>query len=409
MRVLALSTLFCIGATCPLGAQQAQQDPDAIIVTGTPLSETGRSLKACIERVCPPDQDIAASLAHAENQFVAGKYKAARATLLASASRNRRFAKEYPVPVSDLLRANARVAAHLGEGEAYKIGMIDSLDVLKAAFPQGHPRVLVQRIEVGDAMAAAGRTRGAETIYLGVAREARAHGQPRLEAAAMLRGAWVWAHAAKDDPDDAGRAVRALDTVIESGNPEHRPFAEAARVMKAQVQARAGDRRAIDALIAAYVRIPPSTRPVLLYSEPVNMINLGGTEGDSLPLTQSEGPLILIGNNMRRSTPTRYESWIDVVFWVRPDGTAADVEVARRNGRDEEPWEALVTRSIKARRYAPLKLAADDPGVMRVERYTLTANFTDVTGTRLRGTDKQPRIQMIDLSVEPSRAANKGR
>jgi hypothetical protein len=409
MRMLALTALLCIGAAYPPQQAPQEQDNPTIVVTGRSLSDTEKALKACIERRCSPDQDVAAALAHAENQFVAGRYKDARGTLLAAAGRNRRHARDYPIPVSDLLRANARVAAHLGEGEAYKVGMIDSLDALKAGLPEGDARILIQRVEIADAFAGMQRHKAAEDGYRAVAREARARGLARIEAAAMLRTAFLWSHLAKDNPDYHARAVRSLDAMIASRDPLHLPFGDAARVMKAQLLARLGDQSAIDSLIANYVQMGPSTRPVLLYSEPIAIDKLGSDFAGGAPQT-ADGQWVLTGTSMRRTTPERRESWIDVVFWIRPDGRPADIEVARRSGRGEEMWERLVTRSIAVRRYAPLRLDSSDPGLVRVERYSLTANYELAeTGSHLRTPGMAPRIERIDLTAEPAKPVSKGR
>ena len=70
--------LFALASASPALAQQQRaedpQDNAAIVVTGTPLAESAKRLKDCIARHCPPKEDIDASLAHAENQFIAGDY-----------------------------------------------------------------------------------------------------------------------------------------------------------------------------------------------------------------------------------------------------------------------------------------------------------------------------------------------
>src|SRR3954462_14323982 len=105
-----------------------------IIVPGTSLPQTERNLKECPARHCPPTEDIAATLAHAENLFVAGDYKQARSTTLASIGRNSKYAKQYPVDVSDLYRANGRIAAHLGEGHDFEFSTAEMRRILSGSF-----------------------------------------------------------------------------------------------------------------------------------------------------------------------------------------------------------------------------------------------------------------------------------
>ena len=113
-KAFKLAALFLMaGGNSPAIAKQ--EIPREIVVTARSIKDTEADLKACLARKCPPDQDIKATLAHAENQFVAGDYRNARSTLVNSLGRNRRHKGKYPVEVSDLLRANGNVATHLGE------------------------------------------------------------------------------------------------------------------------------------------------------------------------------------------------------------------------------------------------------------------------------------------------------
>lgn len=110
LLVVPVTVLPQVGrATLPAAATA----PD-IVVTGPSLAKAKAVLAACLQEHCPPDKDIDATLAVAETQFVAGDYAAARTTLLKSIGRKHRYAKTYPVLVSDLPRSNSRVAAHLG-------------------------------------------------------------------------------------------------------------------------------------------------------------------------------------------------------------------------------------------------------------------------------------------------------
>ncbi|MEG8053920.1 hypothetical protein QP185_12790 [Sphingomonas aerolata] len=121
-----------------------------IVVVAKRLQDTGRALAACIARQCPPKEEIDASLAHAENQFLAGDYQAAQATLWKARGRNMRYREELPVDVADLLRAGSRVAAANGLADVSRITAIDSLDALKSGLPATDYRIFSQRLAVGD-------------------------------------------------------------------------------------------------------------------------------------------------------------------------------------------------------------------------------------------------------------------
>lgn len=381
-------------ALLPIAAQAQQASPkaddDTIVVTGVPLWETEKALKDCLARHCPPDEDIRVTLAHAENQFVAGDYKHARETLLASRGRNQKYAAQYPVPVSDLLRANSRVAAHLGEGEAYRVGALDVVAALKAGLSEDDPRVLVARVEVADSLFRFGRFKTAEQRYWDVVRDARRLKLPVVEGFALLRIASLYARLAEYDPANYGRSAdKALDRVINSPVPEHRPYANAARVLKVRLAAKRGDDSAVDRVLADF-RADPTERPVLLFSTPVELPDESGRAGNDGSVTQ------------RIATNPAEDQWVDVSFWVAPDGHPTDVAVLRESKRLDDFWVKPVLASIEARRYAPLKRDPTDPGVLRVERYTYTARWTRQTGSRLRVRETQPRIEMLDLSAEPA-------
>lgn len=108
---LVILLLMTAGSSPAIAKHEAQRE---IVVTARSLKDTEANLKACLARKCLPDQDIKATLAHAENQFVAGDYRNARSTLANALGRNRKHKEKYPIEVSDLLRANGNVATHLG-------------------------------------------------------------------------------------------------------------------------------------------------------------------------------------------------------------------------------------------------------------------------------------------------------
>ena len=162
-----------------------------IVVQGRPLSDTAAALENCIKRKCPPNEDIAATLAHAENLFVNGDYKTAQRTLHASLGRNRKHGKEFPVEVSDLLRANGRVAEHMGEGREYQLSTLGMRDTLRDKFGNEDFRTLVADVEVGDSRAKLGFPEEAERIYRDVEKRALGAKQYRVASFARLRLALI--------------------------------------------------------------------------------------------------------------------------------------------------------------------------------------------------------------------------
>ena len=384
IRLLALTAALALSA----GALA-----DDIVVTGKSLKDTGAALQACLERHCPPDQDVAASLAHAENQFVAGDYDGAQRTLHSSLGRNRKHGKTYPIEVSNLLRANGRVAEHMGEAKDFQLSTLDMRDTLKDSFGADDFRTLVAQIEVGDSRAKLGYPAEAERIYRNVEQRALRAKQYRVASFARLRLALIARTQFDAEPTVANR--RALDeqltVLIDHPLPDGDEFALAAKVLRAREDRKGGSGSSTDELVRQFAATGGASRPILLYSEPLSRIDpLQGLAGDQGQQREA----------WTRWSTNRNRQWMDVGFWIGADGHVSDAEVLRSSGRVE--WSKPVLRNITLRVYAPLRTDADSaPGFYMVERYTLTARVTeDATGTHLRTREATPRIEMLSLTPD---------
>lgn len=413
MRLFVIPML--LAATMPVMAiaqkAPAQSTPDEtsdVVVTGVRLSDTERALQECLARKCPVDQDIAATLAHAENLFVAGSYEAARSVLRASRGRNKRFAAQFPLQVATLARATSRVASHLGYNDELKLSAIDSIDALKAGLPAKDWHVIGGRIEVADAFAQVGRIQAAEDMYRAIADEARKLGLPAIEGYARLRIVALYDAYAQSDPGTyAGEARLAAKQLSEAPDPALKPFARAASLIVARQQSRFGDLRPLDRLIARYGDDVKTERPVIIYSPSIPFLN------DILP--RAEG-----GDALRGLSQAVVGQWIDVGFSVLADGHVGEVMVLRKSPElARTDWSQLVMSAIKRRRYLPLKRDPGADGIQRVERYTLTsaidgvASLTQNEDFRIKGRYRSvsdiPYIRAIDLSIdaEPTKAPAK--
>ena len=382
--------LLLAQAAAPLGgpAQTASLPVKDVIITGRRISDTEAALKACLDRHCPVDQDVDATLAHAENQFIAGDYDAARRTVLASIGRNKREGRRYPVPVSDLWRANSRIAIHLGEADAFRYGAIASLDALKAGLAKDDARVLAQRVEVGDSLAHLGRTDEAFSIYSHVARQAGSLGLPKIRGFALLRTAMLYTVLAESRGGIFdGDARHAIADLTENPAPEFAEFREAGHMLAARQAARTGNDKPLDDFLASY-RGRRTTAPVLIYAPAIK-------SSDNERAFQSSDVLA------KMPAGTFDGQWADVGFWIRADGTVDDVGLLRGSPTLDRHWLPPVLKAIGARLYAPLALDATSPGLLRVERYTLTAHLIEMAGSHIRTREAFPRIEMMDLSTEP--------
>lgn len=365
-----------------------------IVVTGKPLKDTAADLAECIKRNCPPNEDMAATIAHAENQFVSGDYEGARRTLGSSLGRNRKHGKEYPVELSNVLRANGRVSEHLGEARSYQLSTLDMRDTLKAGFGENDFRVLVAQVEVGDSRAKLGYPDEAERIYRDVEKRALAAKQYRVASFARLRLALLSQTRFEDEPSshNAAQLDSRLAMLIDSPLPESADFVMAAKVLRARKDRRTGSGASTDELVKAFASSGGASRPVLLFAEPISRIDpRGGTPDDM---------------NQQRPAWTQWSTnrngqWVDIGFWIGQDGKVSDVEVLRQKGSVD--WAKPVMKSISRRVYAPLRQDGDStPGFYMVERYTLTARVAEgvVTGTHLRVRESTPRIEMLELTAD---------
>lgn len=388
----------------PALAEKPVGTPD-VVVTGQRLSDTERALKECIARKCPVDEDVAATLAHAENQFVAGKYTEARNTLYGGRNRTRRFAKDYPVPVSNVTRAIATVSAHLGDGGSYQYSTIDTLDALKAGLPRDDARVLSARIEVGTMFARLGRLEAADSALRSVAQRARELGFIRVQGMAELRLAALYSNFADYDSSVyAQEERRAIATILNNPDPRYQVYVQAARVLQARKLAQAGDSKAIDAILADLRKIGPTDRPVLLYAPEIAPLRESprGTYARQAPAGGDEDGVAVLNEYSRLPLRLFDDQWVDVSFYVAPDGHVTDVGVLRASPKlESKDWVRPILGSIALRRYLPLKREANDPGALRVERYTLTSLLEVRLGSRIPQRSPEPRIETLDLSIDP--------
>lgn len=382
-----------IAIAAPVAAQDRvpPAEPDEIVVTGIRLEVSAAALRDCIARRCPPDQDIAATLAHAENLFVAGDYKEARKTSLGGIKRNKRYSRTYPVEVAGLLRANSRIGAHLGEGDSFRIGALDVVSALKSGLPHDDPRVLSARLEVGDSFARSGRIDGALNIYRDVASRAHDLNLPAVEGFARLRTAILYRTLAAANPAIfRGEARRAIAALVDSPDPRLASFALAAKLVGAQMAAGEGDSAAIDRIVAEYRKAAGGTAiPVLLYSPGINQRDVpnaalrGGSVLNRIPMQNVD------------------DQWVDVSFWITPDGKVTDAGVLRRSAGLSGDWVNPIIVAVAGRRYAPLVTGPNELGLFRVERFTYTARWENGTGTHLRVREPTPHIETLDLSRDP--------
>ncbi len=384
-----LKPVLCLTASL-LSASALAQTPQpapsdrTITVTGQPISDYRARLAACLARHCPPNEDIDASLALAEALFVQGEYHDSRRTLLSSISRNHRHRRGFAEPVSDLYRANARVARNLGLDRDAEYSTWEVLRTLRAGLPVEDHRHFTARLEVAQSLARFGHRYHDSQIELRrLIERARETGRDDVVAMAELRLIWL------DYLQGPYRAPPpgALQEMARSPDP-HRSIG--ARTMLVRIYNRRGETARAEALIAELGR--SGQRRTLLFSPPYELVQ---QENDylngMLQRLAMEGRLRGNSNLANQLTDNFEDKWIDVGFWIDPEGRVEGLEIVRQ--RNNPGWARPLMQSIRGRRYAP-----SDARTYRLERYTYTAGIRDGSGTHQQQRSPAARVEYFDLS-----------
>lgn len=373
--------MFALVLAPAVYAQDASKDPE-IVVTGTSLEQTREQLEACIARGCDPKQDIDASLAHAESQYIAGDFDGARATLRNSVHRNKRHRQDLPVDVSDLQRAYGRLIEMNGQPAVSRIVQIDALDSLKAGLDKQDRRVFLQRTLVAESFSQAGRLRAAYDVYEDVERQAARAGLPQVSAYALLRRAALLNALASVSPEYRQRYRAALTKLESLEGPDMGKFRVAAVILRAQDTGHERDESALDAAIA---KIDPQQfdRPFLLYAPPVILNKHGKSR---------------MGGSGAKIEP----DWMDVRIAVTRQGKVEGYEILRRTDGIDARWVKQVTDTIPRRRYAPFVPASGETVSYRVERFSFVRDWSTMptASSRVRTQNTDARLVWLDLTPD---------
>lgn len=386
------------------------QAPQPITVIGQRLPDLEAQLAQCIQRRCPTDEDIDASLAVAEAQIVAGDYRAARRTLLSSLGRNKNAAKAYPIPVSDLYRANGRVAAHLGIDDDYYRSTWGIYRTLKEGMPDEKYRHYSALMEIAEMM---GRTRNherARLYYERIADSARRDGRADIAALAELRR--VLRHFPPYLREEAVRKILA------ETDPKLKAPVLEGKLALARMAYEGKDERKGDSIVAELASLS-IRKPILVYAPPYDLgvgqsdnaempdvefrsgvtPQTGGPDsggGPTLQPTSGPRPTFTGGMNFasKRVALNVEDTWMDVAFRISPQGRVEDLKVLRSKGG--QGWAGSLLRSIAGRRYTPAKPGS--PASYRRERYTFTSGLEPGSGTKAKTHSPNARVEYFDLS-----------
>ncbi|MCU6453636.1 hypothetical protein LPN01_06065 [Sphingomonas sp. A2-49] len=372
MIVMAVLLQAAVSATGPAAVENKD-----IVIVGRSIDGARSSLAACIARACPPDQEIKAAIILAAREFLAGDYVEARRTLLASRGRNAKFAKNYPLQVSDLHRALNRLSVLDGRLESARLSAFDATDALKSGLPADDPQILLQRLDTARQLVRESRIVAAAEIFNDVAAKARKSGRYDVEAQALFRAASVYAALGSVNPDYRPTARRWMTRIEQRAEPEFAEYRDGLILLEAEIAAL----KAKPANGGRDVRPLPAMAGAVLVHEPV--VDFGTISGGRGP--QSGG----------NTDP----EWADVGFWVRPDGSVGDLHVLEQSKSRPGSWLAAKTKAVADRRYAPLKGVADPRGLYRVERYSMVYPLIPSTESRIPGRSTQGTLDMMDITT----------
>lgn len=352
--------------------------PQDIIVVG---HRAEKALAECLARKCPPAEDVEASLQASVEQFADARYEDARRTLQRAIDRNRDHAAALPGPVSSLHATLATVAEHEGRPRVWEAAARNNMRVLRQHLGPDHPATLIEALGFADNLIGLKSAVLADRIYRRVQRLAADSGQTELAAGAAFRRAWLMM-IRRHDTD----ARRLADEAVAIAGPGDRQIAELREVLRMQIAVRRGDDGAVDAL-AARLRQSEDRTPRLLYQMPVDDMEPPGIadKGSSLPIRTA-----------------------DVGYWIRPDGHASEAEVLRTSGLST--WAPAILKQVNGRRYVPLAVEAGHPGIYRIDRFTVRAEFGLPKETRIPGRVGPATVHVVDLTeTEAMNAAHRQR
>lgn len=352
-----------------------------IVVTGRRL-DLKNNLERCLARNCPTPEDVDASLAYAEQLFVTGDYDEAHATIKASLKRNKDKARQFPEPVSDLYRSDAKVARHLGLDDEARLSTRQIYEALKQGIRTPDVRHFTARIEMASSYLAFGRYNDARAELRQLQREARSVGRDDIAQIAEVKKLWI-------DYVQSPSALSAITKAAADPEPKRSIVAGGAKFLLTQIN---GEERKLDRDPALETVRTPSTHRVLLFNPPYELATR-----ENLPAPGLNGSIsastLTEGNVLNRLSDTFRNSWIDVDFWIQPDGRVSDVQIARK-GADAE-WATPLLKSIRDRRYSE---SSDGKPTHRLERYTYTAGYEMATGSHMVRRSPLARVEYLDLT-----------
>ncbi len=367
-----------------------QAQTSDIVITGKRLEEAHA---ACVRGGCTPLRDAQASIALAESRFRDGNYLSAKRLLAAAAERNRDKAATDPKPVAAIYEAYATVALHEGNQEDYKKAVGRQVRTLREYVAPEDPAAVAATTATGDMWLKLGDPRQADNSYRAAEEDALAHGRDLSAMLAGMKRAWL--AFAQDRRSDAMRKLDELEArpIAQSGGTR-----TALRVLRLRIAAKDADEDELSRLIGA-VSQSQADQPTLVWAPKYDLDSAAALSqvaatsrrvGDLTPVVSQFADL---------SAQVDAIQWIDVGFWIRPDGRTAEVEVLR--GSPTHPWAESVTRQISQRRYTASGANTAEDGTYKVERFTRRSEYLTPKGSLIKRRIATGTFEVLDLTDAP--------
>jgi hypothetical protein len=197
----------------------------------------------------------------------------------------------------------------------------------------------------------------------------------------------VWLASALGEQSRAERMLAEREARPAADNPDYRV---ALRVLRLRIAARDAD----DAEMAQLVREighQPGMAPALIWSPAFKENSIA--DANAAARRRGEPDPIRIA-----SSDIAAVQWIDVGFWIRPDGRTAAVEILR--GSRTQGWAPSVVRQIEGRRYTADASATTGlgEGSYRVERVSKRAEYFTPIGSLIRRRVGASGFEILDLT-----------
>ena len=386
-----LAMVWLLQTAQPLVADPANiDDAGTITVTATRPSDLAAAAADCEKNRCPTRKDVAVTVSYASALFDAGDYREARRLLAAAVGRTKDAGRQEPLAVSQLYAAQAALSMHDGDQNTTREAVWASRNVLSdapgvAALPR-----LTAEFRLADWQYRVGDNAGAAARYARIITDANANAQPSIADVASLRRAITL--------NALGRrteSVALLEELAARADPDSAAVRRAALATAARQAFQAGDTAGSDGFASRLAASAAATEPLLVSAPPMPRPGvLANNKFD---------PMIGMDRGARGADVFGLR-WVDIGFWIKPDGRVEDVGILR--GSAQLGWAQPLLGYLGGRRYSPFaERAADSIGRYRVERYTLTADYVVPIGSLIRRRGRNPRFEMMEMTAAPPAVA----